>query len=111
MHLQKSILPFTLVERLLKTNLETLTTNKDAGSKFRVFNDKLFYRNLASVAAQRSSCASITNYIVTKRVRQKALLNRMLTQEAKMLKIQKVVRGHLCRVRNKQKVDKIKRDG
>ena len=69
MHLQKSILPFTLVERLLKTNLETLATSKDAGSKFRVFNDKLFYRNLASVAAQRSSCVSITNYIVTKRVR------------------------------------------
>ena len=67
MHLQKSILPFTLVERLLKTNLETpLITTKDAGSKFRVFNDKLFYRNLASVAAQRSSCASITNYIVMK---------------------------------------------
>ena len=28
-----------------------------------------------------------------------------------MIKLQSVIRGHLCRVRNKQKVDKIRRDG
>jgi len=65
MKLQKSLLPFILVERLLKTSL----TKDASGSLFRVLDDELFYRNLQEVYRQRASCRTITNYIVTKRVR------------------------------------------
>lgn len=95
MKLQKSTLPFTLAERLLKTSLES----KPPG--FRVLNDELFYKNLVEVYALKSSCRSITNYVVSKRVRQRALLNRMEKKVPTMIKLQSVIRGHLCRVRNK----------
>lgn len=105
MKLQKSILPFTLVERLLKTSL----TDESPG--FRVLNDELFYNNLAEVYTLKKSCRTITNYIVSKRVKQRALLNRMQSKVPTMIRLQAAIRGHLCRVHNRQKVDKIKRDG
>ena len=59
----------------------------------------------------RASCRTITNYIVTKRVRQKVLLNRMLKKVPTVVRLQAAIRGHLCRVTNRQKVQKIRRDG
>ena len=107
------LLPFIIAERLLKTNLKTPNRGdkQELFGKFRVFKDELFFKNLREVAALRKSCGTITNYIVTKRVKRKALLNRMTKKQPKILKLQAVMRGHICRVRNKQKVDKIRRDG
>ena len=79
--------------------------------KFRIFKDELFFKNLREVASLRKSCGTITNYIVSKRVRRKALIDRMSKKKPQILRLQALFRGHLCRVRNKQKVEKIKRDG
>ena len=46
-----------------------------------------------------------------KRIRYKGLIIRLSSKQDKLVKIQSLVRGHLCRVTNKQKVAKIKRDG
>jgi len=107
MKLQKSLLPHTLVDRLLKTPPKELT---EAYARFKLLRDDLFSQNLMEVSKLRSATATITNYIVSKRVKQRALLNRMLKKESLMLRLQAAIRGHLCRLRNKQKVDKIRRD-
>ena len=53
MKLQKSILPYTLAERLLKTNLtaDPQLAIRDPSAIFRVLGDELFFRNLAEVQA------------------------------------------------------------
>ena len=38
-------------------------------------------------------------------------MNRLQKKKPLMIRLQAAIRGHLCRIRNKQKVDKIKRDG
>lgn len=68
MSLQKSLLPFILTERLLKTNLQE-GKGTEASQVFKVLNDELFYRNHEQVRTLRASCRTITNYVVTKRVR------------------------------------------
>ena len=59
----------------------------------------------------RNAVRIITAHIVKRRVRYGALIKRMSSRQDKLTKIQKLVRGHLCRVKNAQKVAKIKRDG
>ena len=46
-----------------------------------------------------------------KQIRYRALIARLRTKQDSLVKIQSLVRGHLYRVLNKQKVAKIKRDG
>mmetsp|Transcript_24955 Transcript_24955/g.31128 ORF Transcript_24955/g.31128 Transcript_24955/m.31128 type:complete len:138 (-) Transcript_24955:1114-1527(-) len=111
MQLQKTFLPFVLAERLLKTTLKAPGNGKDLHSRFRILKDDLFYENLQQVAHLRHSARTIEYYIIGKRIRQKALLGRMVAKTDKIVRLQAAIRGHLCRVRNKQKVDKIKRDG
>lgn len=85
MKLQKSIMPFIMTERLLKTTLSS--TSRDPACMFKVLNDELFYRNLAEVHRMRYSCRTITNYVVSKRARRKVLLNRMLKKVPTMVKL------------------------
>ena len=96
-----------MVERLLKTSL----TDEQSPGGFRILNDELFYRNLMEVYGLRKACRQITNYVVTKRCRQRALLTRMEKKVPTVTKLQAAIRGHLCRVLNRQKVEKIRRDG
>lgn len=53
----------------------------------------------------------ISIYLKHRKVKRKALLNRMKKHEAKIVKIQSVMRGHYVRLVNRVIVEKIKRDG
>ena len=98
MKIQRSILPFTMVERLLKTSL---ADEQSSPGGFRILNDELFYRNLMEVYGLRKACRQITNYVVTKRVRERALLIRMEKKVPTVTRLQAAIRGHLCRVLNR----------
>ena len=89
MQLQKTLLPFVLAERLLKTSLtgQTGKNSRDLSSKFRVLHDDLFFENLQEVSRLRKSSLAIENYVIGKRIRQKALIGRMTKKTDKIIRL------------------------
>ena len=88
----QSQLPFTLLQRL--------AINKLGSEPSVPLNDTLFYQNHREVHKLRNAVRIITAHVIKKQVKYKALIKRLSTKQDKVTKIQKLVRGHLCRVVN-----------
>jgi hypothetical protein len=96
---------------LASTTLESLVQPRQVGLGLVLIESRLFTQNLQEVAALQTACRKITAFVLCKRIRLKALLDRMRSKPATVVRLQAALRGHLCRTKNQRIVDKIRRDG
>ena len=97
----KSILPYQILEHL------TLTSIQQSSSKQLA----IITENHQHINLLRNSVRVILSCYRRLRVTRKALIKRMTKHQAKIVKMQALLKGHLFRVKNKALVKKIKIDG
>ena len=113
MKLHKNLTPLKILQGLFKTiSLIDKDPHKNTlDMPFAVMDDRNFYKNREECHQMRKSTNKITGYVLRKRARRAALLKILTEKVHLVIRIQACVRGHLSRVKNYQKVMKIRRDG